>query len=108
MRSRNPGLIRLSARQALMLFCALSLLFPQLTFAQQGAARPQKTTKRALTHQDYDNWRSIQGQTLSRDGKFVAYAAVPQDGDGEIIVRNLATGAEWRAPRGWRLPTPPQ
>ncbi len=58
--------------------------------------------KRPLTHRDYDSWRSIQGPTLSRDGKFLAYALVPQDGDGEFVVRNLATGTEWRSPRGSR------
>lgn len=72
--------------------------------AQQ--ARPA-AEKRALTHQDYDSWRSIQGQQISRDGRFAAYAAIPQDGDGEIIARNLATNAEWRAGRGWRPPQPP-
>jgi dipeptidyl aminopeptidase/acylaminoacyl peptidase len=70
-----------------------ALLLASATFAQQAVKRP-------LTHADYDNWRSIQGQSLSRDGKFIAYALVPQDGDGEIVVRNLATGAEWRHSRG--------
>jgi dipeptidyl aminopeptidase/acylaminoacyl peptidase len=46
-------------------------------------------------------------QQVSRDGKFVAYAYVPQDGDGEIVVRNIASGIEWRAPRGYRPPVPP-
>ncbi|MBP6821597.1 MAG: hypothetical protein KA368_08640, partial [Acidobacteria bacterium] len=97
----------LSMRHLLALIFALSLTFPALVSAQQNAAKQQASAKRALTHQDYDGWRSIQGQTLSRDGKFLAYAAIPQDGDGEIIVRNLATGAEFRSPRGWRPPTPP-
>ncbi|MDQ3013375.1 MAG: prolyl oligopeptidase family serine peptidase, partial [Acidobacteriota bacterium] len=111
MRRQTFASRRLQARRALMFCCALSLALSTLWLpfasAQQGGARSQKTAKRALTHQDYDSWRSIQGQTLSRDGKFVAYAAVPQDGDGEIIVRNLASGTEWRAPRGWRPPAPP-
>ncbi len=64
-------------------------------------------TKRPLTHQDYDAWKSIQAPQLSRDGKWVAYALMPQDGDGEIIVRNIASGAEWKANRGFRPPTPP-
>ena len=63
--------------------------------------------KRPLTHQDYDAWKSIQSSQLSRDGKWVAYALVPQDGDGEIIVRNIASGAEWKHNRGYRPPPPP-
>jgi dipeptidyl aminopeptidase/acylaminoacyl peptidase len=89
-----------------MIACSLALIFstfPARSFAQQPAA----AAKRALTHQDYDAWRSIQGQQLSRDGKWLAYALVPQDGDGEIIVRNLAAGTEWKHGRGWRPPAPP-
>src|SRR5258707_14576064 len=62
-------------------------------------------TKRPLNHNDYDSWRSIVGQKLSNDGKFLAYGAFPQDGDGEVIIRNLVTGKEQREPAGAR-PTP--
>jgi len=82
--------------------CLLALLVTSSGYAQQAAA------KRPLTHNDYDSWRAIQGQSLSRDGKFVAYALVPQDGDGEVVVRNLASGVEWRAPRGAAPVNPPQ
>jgi dipeptidyl aminopeptidase/acylaminoacyl peptidase len=81
--------------------CTIALL-ATMTLAQQASA-----TKRALTHQDYDSWRSIVAQQVSRDGKFVAYAYQPQDGDGEVVVRNIATGVDWRAPRGYRPPVPP-
>ena len=83
------------------LLCTIALL-ATMAVAQQSAP-----AKRALTHQDYDSWRSITASQISRDGKFVAYAYVPQDGDGEIVVRNLASGVEWRAPRGYRPPVPP-
>ncbi len=63
--------------------------------------------KRPLTHQDYDGWRSIRSQQLSRDGKFLAYALFPQEGDGEFVVRNLATGKEWRQSCG-ETPPPPK
>ncbi|MDX6385995.1 MAG: hypothetical protein QOK48_3568 [Blastocatellia bacterium] len=67
----------------------------------------QPATKRSITHQDYDSWHSIQSPQISRDGKFITYAYMAQDGDSEIVVRNLASGAEWRAPRGYRVPAPP-
>lgn len=75
---------------------------PRLEQTQQ-----KSVTKRPLTHQDYDSWRSIQAPQISRDGKFVAYAFLPQDDDGDVVVRNVASGVEWRAPRGYRPPVPP-
>jgi len=97
-------------QRSVALLCTFALL-ATMAVAQQapaGARTAQTpTTKRALTHQDYDSWRSILAQQVSRDGKFVAYAFMPQDGDGDIVVRNLATGVDYRAPRGYRPPVPP-
>ncbi|HKU77164.1 MAG TPA: prolyl oligopeptidase family serine peptidase [Pyrinomonadaceae bacterium] len=90
-------------QRTVAMLCTVALL-TSMAFAQQAAPA---TAKRPLTHQDYDSWRSISAQQISRDGKFVAYASVPQDGDGEIVVRNIATGVDWRAPRGYRPPVPP-
>ncbi len=101
-------------RRGVSLVCVFALLviiagFYPLTAirASISASHQTATTKRPLTHQDYDSWRSIQAQQISRDGRFVAYAYMPQDGDGEIVVRNVASGAEWRAARGYRPPVPP-
>lgn len=58
------------------------------------------TAKRPIVHSDYAQWRSIQGAALSRDGRFAAYALVGQESDGELVVRRLADGQEWRVPRG--------
>jgi dipeptidyl aminopeptidase/acylaminoacyl peptidase len=63
-----------------------------------GAAFAQQ--KKAITHDVYDSWKSIQGTRLSSDGVWLAYALLPEDGDGELVVRNLKTNAEIRAPRG--------
>ncbi|RXK56238.1 S9 family peptidase [Oleiharenicola lentus] len=76
----------------LLLFVALCAL------AIHGRAAAD--VKRALSHVDFDGWRSISGQVLSRDGRFLTYAYMPQEGDGEVIVRELAGTQEWRAPVG--------
>lgn len=74
-------------------------LFALAVVAQQPAKRP-------LTHHDYDGWRVIQNQTLSHDGKFLAYALFPQEGDGELLVRDLTTGKERREAIGALPPAP--
>ena len=114
----------MKVRRPVSFLCAIALFvttlgsFPLAAVRAQQATRTAKTqpaqpaqqpatTKRPLTHNDYDSWRSIQGTQISRDGNFVAYAYTPQDGDGDVIVRNIASGTEWRAPRGYRPPVPP-
>jgi dipeptidyl aminopeptidase/acylaminoacyl peptidase len=97
-------------QRSVAVLCTLALL-ATMGLAQQPAsltrAQQAPAAKRALTHQDYDSWRSIVSPQVSRDGKFVAYAYQPQDGDGEVVVRNIGTGVDWRAPRGYRPPVPP-
>ena len=65
-----------------------------------------QTAKRPLNHGDYDNWRTMQTPVLSRDGKFLAYSFMPFDADGELVVREISTGKEWREGVG-TLPPPP-
>src|SRR5262245_45121220 len=65
-----------------------------------ASAGPSGQQKRPITHDVYDSWKSIQGTKVSRDGAWVAYALAPQDGDGELVVRNLKTNSEYRAARG--------
>jgi dipeptidyl aminopeptidase/acylaminoacyl peptidase len=93
-----------NSRRFVSLLCALTLIATSLA---QALAQQPAAAKRPLTHQDYDSWRSIQSPTISRDGKFVAYAYMAQDADSEILVRNVASGTEWRAARGYRPPAPP-
>jgi dipeptidyl aminopeptidase/acylaminoacyl peptidase len=87
-------------RRPINIFSLRKQVILLLTFAFVVSAAALAQQKRPLTRDDFDIWRSIQGQIISRDGKFIAYAAVAQEGDGEVIARNLATGKEWRAPRG--------
>lgn len=57
--------------------------------------------KKVLTQADWDRWRSIQGATLSNDGKWVAYTLSPQVGDGEFVVRATSGTTEYRVPVGY-------
>jgi dipeptidyl aminopeptidase/acylaminoacyl peptidase len=84
-------LIRGSSRA--LAVCAAAVLFGAGQQAQTPGRRP-------VTHGDYDSFRAIQGQALSRDGRYLGYALLPQDGDGEVVIRNLATGEERREPVG--------
>ncbi len=64
------------------------------------AAGPAAAEKKPLTYEAYNAWRSIQSNQIARDGAWLVYALVPQDGDGELVVRNLKTDKEFRSPRG--------
>ena len=67
---------------------ALGLALTSAPAAQSG--------KRPLTHDDYDAWRSIYTPVLTRDGRFLVYSFMPQEGDGDLVVRDLKTGQERR------------
>jgi dipeptidyl aminopeptidase/acylaminoacyl peptidase len=71
-----------------------------------AALAAQAPSKRPITHKDFDPWRTISAVTLSPDGKYLAYAYMPQAGDGDLVVREVATGREWRENVG-ELPPPP-
>ncbi len=66
---------------------------------------PAQPSPRPLTHADFDAWRSIATPLLSPDGRWLAYSFMPQDGDGDLIIREVATGREHRVPVG-ALPIP--
>jgi len=79
---------------------AAVLLFLCLSGAGTGAQQASPSHKKPITHAVYDSWKAIQGTKLSREGVWLAYSLTPQDGDGELVVRNLKTNAERRVPRG--------
>ncbi len=90
MKMKNP----VSRALVLSISCALVFLsVAPLSFADVVA-------KKAISHDVYANWRSIQHSVLSRDGVWAAYALVGQESDGEVVVKNLQDGREWRSARG--------
>ena len=105
----NP---RLPCRLAAVLLLASALEAAAQTKAPAKGGKPAASAsapapaKRPLAHRDYDAWRSIATPTLSRDGRYFAYSYMPEDGDGDLVVRDLKTGKEQRYGVG-ALPPPP-
>ena len=60
----------------------------------------QAVVKKPLSYDVYDGWKSIRGTEVSQDGTWLVYALVAEEGDGELVARNLKTGVEHRHPRG--------
>src|SRR4030081_2238516 len=76
---------------ALALACALLPAVPRP--ADADAPVP-------LDYKAYDGWNRIVGPKLSDDGRKLAYALTPEDGDPVLVVRDLDSGAERRETRG--------
>lgn len=81
----------------------ISLALVTHAASSQSTATPfnRDGTKRPLSVDSYAAWNSIRGAALSPDGSLVAYSVAPGLGDGEVIVRNLETGQEFRYTRGF-------
>jgi dipeptidyl aminopeptidase/acylaminoacyl peptidase len=83
------------------LIVALSIAFGAayaMPSAQSEAQAPA-TAKKALAVDDYTRWRSISGDTMSGDGKWVAYVlqftnTAPADAKPVLHIRNLETDQE--------------
>ncbi len=109
-----------SRRRPVLLLLSLAALFapgargdspPRASSVGEGTARdrasPSATSVgRPLTHDDYDGWRSILSPTLAPDGQTAAYALMPLEGDGELVIRVVPSGEEWRQPIGALPPSP--
>ncbi len=76
--------------------CALLLALTGLSFA----ADPPK--KKILTHADQDIWGAASGVTLSPDGKYAVFTLSTPNADGQIVLKNVATGGETKVATGAR------
>ncbi|WP_276486138.1 alpha/beta hydrolase family protein [Paraflavitalea pollutisoli] len=50
--------------------------------------------KKPLDHTVYDGWQSIGERAISNNGKYVAYAITPQEGDGTLVIQ--AADNSWK------------
>src|SRR6187399_3062318 len=88
--------MRKSPRGRMVFTFAAAVLALQWSLTAQTPA----TAKRPLTYDVVDSWKSIQGTRLSDDGQWLAYATSAQSEDGELIVRNVRGGQEFKHARG--------
>lgn len=58
------------------------------------------SAKRPIELKDILAWRSIRAAVVSNDGQWFAYQLAPNEGDSELVVRNIKTDQESRHPIG--------
>ncbi|HIE70944.1 MAG TPA: hypothetical protein EYP98_12650, partial [Planctomycetes bacterium] len=69
-------------------------------FALGGSLTAQGSAKRAVTHDDYDNWTSLRSNTYSPNGKWMAYSINPRVGDGLLYIQQVDGDKVYKVPRG--------
>ncbi len=60
----------------------------------------QTTGKRPLSHEVYDQWKRVSGESISNDGKWVVYSVEPQEGDAHLVFYNTESLKYDTIPRG--------
>tara|TARA_R110000796_G_scaffold252637_1_gene389660 strand:+ start:98291 stop:101185 length:2895 start_codon:yes stop_codon:yes gene_type:complete len=55
--------------------------------------------KKPLTHDVYDDWKSLQSTTISNDGNWTAYRISPQVGDGILEIKSLTNNKTYTIDR---------
>src|SRR5579871_1201562 len=91
---------RLVSRSRLALAASVLAMAVGLTYARSSA---QETGKKAIDIDDYTRWRSISGQEISGDGKWVSYGVsntntLPADAKPELHLLKLETSEDTRIP----------
>ena len=64
-----------------VLLAAFLAAFIQLTVGQTSGKKP-------LSHDVYDQWKRVSGESISNDGKWVVYSVEPQEGDAHLVLYN--------------------
>ncbi|MFN3243832.1 MAG: prolyl oligopeptidase family serine peptidase [Planctomycetota bacterium] len=59
-----------------------------------------QATKRAVTHDDYDQWTSLRSTSYSNDGQWMAYSINPRVGDGTLYVQQVDGDKKYEFPLG--------
>jgi dipeptidyl aminopeptidase/acylaminoacyl peptidase len=88
---------RLRLFLAIALVTAIPVLGPTASMEQAAApAAPRK----AVNVEDVIAWKTVSTTVVSNNGEWFAYRVAPQEGDAELMVRNIASGKETKFPLG--------
>ncbi|MBN2011298.1 S9 family peptidase [candidate division KSB1 bacterium] len=68
----------------------------------------QAQDKQPLDHSVYDNWKNLNGASISNNGEYVSFEINPQDGDGWLYIKNLSTQSSDSIRRGYNAAFSPQ
>ncbi len=79
----------------------LAALFAAFGFAADEASAPH-----AMQLADILGWKRIQTPAVSNDGRWFAYKLAPNEGNAEVVIRDLRSGKEQHYAIG-ELPPPP-
>ena len=71
---------------------------PAPAVAQAPATSP--AAKKTIGIDEITAWKNIGATALSNNGEWFAYRVAPQEGDAELVVKNIATGKETKYPLG--------
>ncbi len=77
-------------------FCLLTaglVAISSFAWLQQDLLAQQ--APRQLEHKDYDLWNSVSGQTISNDGKWIAYSIVQAKGKRTLKIREVGSQKEF-------------
>ncbi|MBL8172881.1 MAG: S9 family peptidase [Acidobacteria bacterium] len=91
---------------AFALLVALSVALPYAAQTQgakpqaQAAAQAEPKAPRAIELPDILAWKRVASPTVSDNGQYFASKIVPNEGDGEVVLRRLKDGKEWKFPIG--------
>jgi dipeptidyl aminopeptidase/acylaminoacyl peptidase len=64
-------------------------MFYLMAFALLLGQWAQAQSKRPLTHEVYDSWKSVNAEAISQDGQWVIYQLNPQEGDPQLFLKDI-------------------
>jgi len=85
---------RLIPTPTILICLVLSLVLMSPVYSQEKDLKPIENVS------DIMAWKSIRGTTISANGNWLAFYLVPQEGDGNLKVKNTAQDKEYSFPIG--------